>query len=325
MEIREIIGKNEWEEALKSGPDVHFAQSFAWGEVYVREEKRMARLVVEDGGRPILAAQVVYQSLPFGWSYAFCPKGPTEVNKEAIETLINYLKVKGCIFFRFESLKELTSAKYLIKKTIDVNPRATTILDLTKSEEDLLIKMHPKTRYNIRLAEKKGLVIKEEKNPDELLRLMKLTGERDKFRLHSDKHYEEVLNVGAVKQINIESGGETIATGVFVGYGDTFTYLYGASDHKFRSFMAPYLIQWEGIKLGKKLGFTKYDFFGIAPKGGETDGEYSYDPKHQYAGVTRFKLGFGGETTEESGTYDLIINKNKYYFYQVLRKIRRLI
>jgi len=325
MEIREITGKNEWEEALKSGSGIHFAQSFAWGEVYVREGKRVARLAVEEGGRQILAAQVLYQSLPFGWSYAFCPKGPIEVNKEAIETLINYLKVKGCIFFRFESPKELVNNKFLIKKTIGVNPRATTVLDLTESEEDLLIKMHPKTRYNIRLAEKKGLVIKEEKNPDELLRLMKLTGERDKFRLHSDKHYEEVLNSEIVKQINIESGGETIATGVFVGYGDTFTYLYGASDHNFRSFMAPHLIQWEGIKLGKKLGFTKYDFFGIAPKARVAGGEYSYDPKHQYAGVTRFKLGFGGETKEEPGTYDLIINKKKYYLYQILRRIRRLI
>ena len=324
MEIREIKDKNEWKEALGSGLGVHFAQSFAWGEIYVREGKRVGRLVVEDNGRQILGVQVLYQSLFFGWNYAFCPKGAVGGGEEALKTLVSYLSRRGCIFFRIEPPQVLVNSKFLIKKTIDVNPRATTVLDLTKSEEQLLAKMHPKTRYNIRLAEKKGLVIKEEKNPDELLRLMKMTGERDKFRLHSDKHYIEVLNSEIVRQINVESGGETIAVGVFVGYGDTFTYLYGASDHNFRSFMAPYLVQWEGIKLGKKLGFTKYDFFGIAPKVEEVGGEYSYDPKHQYAGVTRFKLGFGGEIKEEPGTYDLIINKNKYSFYQLLRIIRRL-
>ncbi len=324
MKIQLIKDKNVWEKSVRNFPDIHFAQSFAWGEVYICEGKEVERLVITEGGN-FLAAQIIYQNLPFSWSYGFVPKGPALLDPKFLESFFEYLRKKGCVFVRVEPDKVIDSNKFLIKKSIDINPCATAVLDLTKSEEELLTKMHPKTRYNIRLAEKKGMQIKKEKNLDELLRLMKMTGARDKFRLHKDRHYEEVLNSEIVYQINIENGGDTIAVGVFVGYGSTFTYLYGASDHNFRSLMAPYLVQWEGIKMGKALGFSKYDFFGIAPKIKGDTVEYEYDQKHQYAGVTRFKLGFGGEIKEGPGTYDVLLNKSKYYFYQTLRKLRRLI
>jgi lipid II:glycine glycyltransferase (peptidoglycan interpeptide bridge formation enzyme) len=86
-----------------------------------------------------------------------------------------------------------------------------------------------------------------------------------------------------------------------------------------------YLLQWEGIRLGKKLGYTHYDFFGIAPACKGERGEYVYDEKHQYAGVTRFKLGFGGEVVEHPGTFDLILQPMKYKVYQLFRTLRRLV
>jgi lipid II:glycine glycyltransferase (peptidoglycan interpeptide bridge formation enzyme) len=82
---------------------------------------------------------------------------------------------------------------------------------------------------------------------------------------------------------------------------------------------------WKGIELGKKLGYTQYDFFGIAPTTIDEQGEYHYDQKHQYAGVTRFKLGFGGKIQLTPGTFDIILKPTLYSLYQTVRKLRRLI
>jgi lipid II:glycine glycyltransferase (peptidoglycan interpeptide bridge formation enzyme) len=191
--------------------------------------------------------------------------------------------------------------------------------------------MHQKTRYNIRLAEKKNVKIVSEKNYETFIALMKKTGERDGFRLHEEKHYRAIFDSNFSLQLTAQVDGKDVATAVFVGSGNTFTYLYGASDHEYRALMAPYLLQWEGMKLGKKMGYTKYDFFGIAPPresrnvNRESRELYEYDPKHQYAGVTRFKLGFGGSVVEAPGTFDLILQPGKYKVYQLLRKLRRLV
>ena len=270
-----------------------------------------------------------------------------------------YLKKNNFIFFRVEPSFVNLKSKILNHKSSDVNPRATIILDLQKTEDELLAAMHEKTRYNIRLASKKDLKIVRLKDLNVLMSLMKKTGERDKFRLHSENHYKQVLSSPSVCQLSVEiettdyglqttavNGGDSvvrspsavdhpsIATAVFVGFGDTFTYLFGASDYEYRNLMAPYLLQWEGIKLGKRLGYKFYDFFGIAPPKAEirnpnneirNDNSYSYDLKHQYAGVTRFKMGFGGMVKESPGTFDLVVSPIKYKIYKIARLARRLV
>ncbi len=333
MKIRLESDKTDWKTSV-------FPQSWGWGEILVSEKRQVERLSVMENGTAVVKAQIVYGKLPFGWLYAFCPKGPVfakgAMNKEqgikALDVLSVYLKKKDCLFFRYEPefivKNPLSTIHY--QKSIDINPRTTTILDLAKSEDELLAAMHQKTRYNIRLAEKKGLKIISEKKYAVFIGLMKKTGERDGFRLHEEKHYQAIFNSSFSLQLTVVHEEKAVATAVFVGSGDTFTYLFGASDHEYRSLMAPYLLQWEGIKLGKKLGYIKYDFFGIAPRlvipnsKLETE-EYVYDPKHQYAGVTRFKLGFGGSVVETPGTFDLILRPLQYRIYQLLRRLRRLV
>lgn len=333
MELQ-VIQTNE--KAVGSQEHIPFPQSSEWGDILISEGKGVERLAVMDGGETVLEAQIVYMLLPFGWKYAFCPKGPVMKeqgikNKEQIfNSLTNYFAKKRCVFFRFEPSLLLTPYSLLLK-THDINPRATTVLDLGKSLEELLAAMHAKTRYNIRLAEKKGLRVSREKNMEVFWNLMKETGKRDGFSLHEKKHYEHVFDSPAVDQITVYSGETPVAVGVFIGVGDTYTYLYGASDYEHRQLMAPYLVQWEGIRDGKQRGFREYDFFGIAPrkeirnkKQEIREEEYEYDGGHQYAGVTRYKLGFGGETREVPGTFDLIISPVKYRMYQLLRRARRL-
>ncbi len=329
-----------------------FTQASLWGDILLSEQEKVERVAVREGENILAEAQITYRDLPFGWQYAFCAGGPVAAknlesgiwNRELIKVFFDYFKKKKCLFFRFEpfSFSQVLDSKFQIQKVKDINPRATTVLDLSKTEAELLAAMHSKTRYNIRLAEKKGLEIKMDKNVEELFRLMTLTGERDGFRLHYKQHYTAVLNSPMVGQLSAVLDGKVIATLVTVGFGDTLTYLYGASDHRFRSLQAPGLLQWAAIRQAKQAGYRWYDFFGIAPSENieirnsksETNSKYEisdskfdyhYDLKHQYAGVTRFKLGFGGMTRETAGTHDLILQPIQYRLYQVLRAVRRVI
>ncbi len=358
MEIRVITDQKQWDEWLVArAENSPFTQSWAWGDILIAEGKKVERLAVVENGDRVALAQVVYSDIFFGWQYGFCPKGPVidgtsiKNNEERIYvSLVDYFNKKQILFLRIEPDSIIPNSKFQIRHTIDINPSATLLLDLTKTEEELLASMHPKVRYNLRLAEKKNLEIRNEKNLGVFWNLMNKTGSRDKFGLHSKKHYEQVLYSPIISQYTAYLGDVPVACAVFVRFGNTFTYLYGASDYEYRNLMAPYLLQWKGFQTGKSLGCTKYDFFGVAPRchseqveeslsqlpnrqgsfgvlthqDDKNAGEYVYNPKHQYAGVTRFKLGFGGQSEQAPGTYDLVIDIKKYLVYNLLRKLRRL-
>lgn len=374
MEVKKQENNNVWDKWLiENSCFSSFSQSFKWGKILENEGERVERLLVLDENNIVAQAQVVYKNLFFGLKYAFCPKGPVinvddkTKNDDVLNILGKYLNGKECVFFRIEPSDNLKSDVYKIISSKDINPRSTLVLDLSKTEAEILSNMHHKTRYNIHLSERKGVIIKQEKDLDKFFSLMEKTGQRDGFRLHSKKHYEEILKSDLSFQFNAYKDGNIIASAVFIGFGDTFTYLYGASDYSSRNLMAPNLLQWEGIKMGKKLGYKFYDFFGIAPcvgchsdrslpaEAGEVEeslipksvpgkiprqpacrrgrarddknqmtNKNDYDVNHQYAGVTRFKLGFGGEYREDAGTFDLILNNKKYLFYKFLRRVRRM-
>ncbi len=319
---------SKWDSWLLEQSNVSFAQSMMWGRLLAEEEKDVELLQAVEDGKIFSQALVVAVKLPFGFTYLFSPKGPVIAGREAdvYGAFFDYFRERHFLFWRVEPAEnKIPNIKYQIKKISDVNPRATTILDIEKTPEEILNGMRQKTRYNIRLAEKKGVTAREEKNWDIFWRLLRITGERDGFRLHDKKHYERIFWSPFSRQLTAWADGQPVATGLFVGFGKVFTYLFGASDYNYHRWMAPYLLQWEGIQLAKRLGYSRYDFFGIAPRCrfGEEDNGYCYDAKHQYAGVTRFKLGFGGGTREALGTFDLIISPWRYKLYQVLRKMRR--
>ncbi|MHB8903936.1 MAG: lipid II:glycine glycyltransferase FemX, partial [Patescibacteria group bacterium] len=261
----------------------------------------------------------------------YAPRGPIG-SVQAREFLFKEFNQKnsGALFLRFEPLEfdgqELTGTKFFFRKTIDLQPAKTLILDLKQSEEELLKAMHQKTRYNIRLAEKKGIIIKESEidktgvadsaDLKEFWRLLKTTGQRDNFRLHSFSHYEKLLEInktrpGFIKLFLAQFEGKNIAAGIFSFYGNKVTYLHGASDNKFRNLMAPYLLQFSLIQKARAENYLYYDFYGI--------------DEQKWPGVTRFKLGFGGRVFKYGGTYDLIFKPGFYRLYELFRKLRRLI
>lgn len=321
--------KSQWDGWIIGKTTHHqFPQSWEWGEILRAEGQKVDRYVFEQDNQVMVQIQLSHHHLPGGWLYSFAPKGPVLAQNYTGGILVNFkdfLVKNKVVFVRVEPAYDLIRMSFPILPTRDINPRATVILDLAKTEEKLLGEMHHKTRYNIHLAQKKGVKIEKLKDFKILMDLMKQTAKRDGFHLHPDKHYQKILESPMSRQLIAYFQGRVIATAVFVEYGDTFTYLYGASDYDQRPLMAPYLIQWEAIKLAKQAGYKYYDLFGIAPGARNQGGDYIYDPRHKYAGITRFKMGFGGDISVSPGTLDLVIDQNKYRLYRLARWLRRLV
>lgn len=310
--------KNSQEiDALAGG---EFLQSWFWGEMTQRGGEIVERWGAEEAGKILAAITIIKKSFLGSYFYWYAPRGPRGA-KLATEFLITELKnIKaGAVFLRIEPEEIFNGVS--ARKSVALQPQKTLWLDLTKSEAELLSDLHQKTRYNIRLAEKKGVEIIEAKfktetaverahNFTEFWRLMTLTGERDAFRLHDAKHYQNLISAADnIKLFFARQNEKNIATGLFCFFGDRVTYLHGASDNEARNLMAPYRLQWEIIKRAKEAGYKYYDFYGIDAK--------------KWPGVTRFKIGFGGFSKEYAGTYDVVFRPVIYGFYEFLRKIKR--
>lgn len=196
----------------------------------------------------------------------------------------------------------------------NIIPRYTQAIDLHLPETEILKHMHTKGRYNIRLAAKKGIVIKQSHDIDSFYRLLQKTGQRDEFHINPKKHYEALLQClyekGKAKMFLAFHNEEPIAGIINTYIGNTATYYYGASNYKYRNLMAPYLLQWHAIKDAKKHKFDTYDFLGIADPN---------NPKDPLIGVTNFKQKFGGQTIKHPKGF-AVVHKPVLYFLLLLKK-----
>ncbi len=309
----------------------NFLQSSVWKDFLKKQNKKYWPLIATDEG-VVLALCLVYETdLPLGLSYLTAPKGPIflkKISAEKKQELSKLLLSKArdiClstkkreeIFFRLEPNTEIKIPK--LRKSKDIHPRDTWILDLQQSEEEILSKMRPKTRYNIALAKKNGVQIKfsrEKSDLKEFLRLIKLTATRNQISMHGDEYYKLLWETLVDNRAGIlavaEYRGQVIAANLLVNFGQSCTYLHGGSDYEHRHLMAPHLLQWESIRQAQAAGFLVYDFWGIAPK----------DNSHpRWEGITRFKKGFGGQRVVSCGAYDFIYHPTWYQVYYLGRKL----
>ncbi len=284
-----------------------FLQSKQWAD-FQRSTGR--EVVIVDG-----VGLFVVNALPFGWKYAFCPKGPTtDVSVEMLRTVADKL---GVVFLRLEPTQRLNdSITQRLFKTFEISPSHTLVTDLTKPEGDLLAAMHEKTRYNVRLAERKGVTVSIGTDSiDDVWPLFEQTASRGQFRLHPKSYYQKMLASGVVFIATAKVGDQIVAANLMVDHAGTRTYLHGASGETHRNVMAPFLLHWELIKDAKRKGIEAYDWWGVAPEGA--------DESHPWNGITRFKLGFGGNRVDSPGTFDFVARPVEYMIYKILRTIRR--
>jgi lipid II:glycine glycyltransferase (peptidoglycan interpeptide bridge formation enzyme) len=308
----------------------YFLQDWEWGEFQKslgRDVKRFALLDNED--KVIVRGQGILTKLR-NKSYLFFPYGPSvsfeEETKfpELLKVFMDHLRkeIPNLIFVRFESLIPFEYADLLAaKRSVDLNPHKTLLLDLSKDEEILMHEMHQKTRYNIRLAEKKGVEIRKANDLGDAGELFSVTAKRAGIRAFDLGYYRSILEYfskGGEIQTKLYSAwheGDLLAANVMLFNKDKAVYLFGGSSDIKRNLMAPYLLQWQAIIDGKENGYKVYDFWGVEE-----------DPNHPWHGFSRFKLGFGGNVIVHGpGTYDYVIKPAWYNAYILLRKLNRML
>lgn len=203
----------------------------------------------------------------------------------------------------------------LRKSNSDILPSTTIYLDLSLSEDEILMQMKPKTRYNIRLAEKKGVCVKRV-GLDKIsiwYDLYKETALRNGLYINDIEYFTSVLTAKAddtasparVELLLAEHEGEPLAAIFLVMSGHRGTYLYGASSSRKRNYMPTYALQWEAIKIAKEYGCTEYDMFGVSP---------GPDHSHPMYGLYQFKTGFGGELFHHLGCWDYLLDEENYRY-----------
>jgi lipid II:glycine glycyltransferase (peptidoglycan interpeptide bridge formation enzyme) len=319
-----VKDKNHWDKFISGQPFAQFLQSWAWGEFQTAYKRRVWRVGLEENGQLVAGGQFIEHYLGLGMAYLYCPRGPVVKFpisnfqfpiKELTDFIKNTASTYGELFLRIEPTENIKYSISNITRIHSVQPSHTLLLDLSKSEDELLSAMHEKTRYNIRLAERKNLSLEQKNNLETIWPLMNETAKRDKIKLHPKKYYDLMLKHVPCQLFSINFQNLPLATGIFIGFGDTFTYVHGASGNQNREMMAPYLLQWQAIKFAKSAGYRYYDFGGINP----TD-ESDLDFRPRWAGITRFKTGFNGITKTYPGTFDLPLNPLGYKLFRLIKK-----
>lgn len=327
-----------WEDFNQKSRFSSFLESYSWGDFQKTEGVENYRLAFEEaelkGGfdakaRLVGIAQILRHPLPLGKSYLYLPHGPIIDEKfdeeEAWHLLLleirKIAKETKSIFLLSEPKQNFDQVSALKKSNKHIQAETTLILDISPKKREILSQMKGKTRYNIGLAKRRGVKISLAKNLDDLsifLDLAKETSQRDEFKLHPDNYYSRMFkNLSEDKMIELllaKYKNKWVAAILVVYYGDTATYLHGASSYDYRHLMAPHLLQWRAIKRAKKRGCAKYDFWGVTK---------SPDPAHHWAGFTRFKLGFAPNTavTEYPGPYECIFAPISTLGYKAMQKI----
>ena len=357
FEIREIINKTEYNLLLisKQGP---FTQSWFYGEWQKIMDRKVRRFEVKKNSEIIGFFQIIKYPLPFGQNLLYIPHGPIlrlvrqsfsdggSLDEEGVDDiflkefrdkLLEIAKEENAILARFDLYLPssnpptggeggLTINKYF-KKVPDYayssayfQPKYEWVLNIDKPENELLSSMHPKNRYNIRLAENKGVAIEIiennfEKYFETFFSLLSETAKRDNFNLHPKAYYQNVfttLEKNNAFLIVARYGKKTLLVNLILLFGETAYFLFGGSSGEYKNLMSSHLAQWETIKEVKKRGFAVYNFGGV--DGGE---------QKNLGGVSFFKKRFGGQLLEYSDSYDLVIKSFWYRLYNLRKRYWR--
>ncbi len=327
--------QSRWDAFVSQSPLRSFMQTWRWGELQATIHASYWRVVVEDNGKIVAVALVIERSLRLGYSWLYIPRGPlfleglSDSDKESAwtaleEKLRSLAAERGSFFIRIDPLLPAFSRPGWRKSSREVQPQHSLILGLTSSEDELLAHMHPKTRYNIRVAERKGVTVKFSSSVEDVhafLESAKTVTERSGFSYHPDEYYcgimEELGKKDMAELAIAELDGKAIAAHLMIYADGIATYAHGASMNEYRSAMAPALLYWKTILRAKEKGMKEYDFFGVAPENAPTD--------HSWSGITRMKTGFGGTRVSYCGAYDLVCNEALYTMFNVTRKAKSLI
>ena len=319
------VGSQEGQKTnlLQAYPDAHLLQSPEWAE-FKRHFGWQAQVFSSQSAY----AQVLFRRLPLGHSIAYLPKGPLgndwsslweQIDQECKKRKAVFLQVEPDLYLPLLPEVKAHFSQGFIREEHTLQPRRTISVTLQAAEEELLAAMKQKTRYNIRLASKKGVIVRPTADVKGFYEMMLTTGNRDGFAVHNLDYYQKAFNIFA-------PSGKCVLLGAFfeetpLAYlmlflsGSRSWYFYGASDNTQRNLMPTYLLQWEAMLWAKAHGASEYDLWGI-PDAEENELEASFsDRSDGLWGVYRFKRGFGGQIVRSSPAFIKVYKPLLYKLY----------
>jgi lipid II:glycine glycyltransferase (peptidoglycan interpeptide bridge formation enzyme) len=347
MQLVFIKGKSpELDDFLIRNKFASLQQTKAWIEFQseIPGREKSWRIAVFEKGEIVAYCSLFCFKTALNYQWLYIPSGPLlSENSQSAWSIIwqeikKIAKQEKALFIRIEppfendqpnALRDFFVQEKFSQAHDSYQPRNTLMLDLKPNVEEILSQMKPKGRYNIRLAEKKGVSIHED-NSDEAIEafsnLVSLTGQRNKFSGHNFDYYKNFLtylNTNNQSELDISAKlylarheNQPIAGIIVTWFKNVATYYFGASDNEKRNLMAPYLLQWRAISDAKNQDIDSYDFFGIAP---------ANQPNHPWQKITEFKLKFGGQEISYVPAHEFVFAPFKFRIFLFAKFLRKLI
>ncbi len=329
MIIKEITDKSQWENFISGQKPDTFLHSWNWGEFNLAMGCKIFRLGIFKNNELIGVALIIRIDARRG-KFLFCPQGPITENEKLWNYFFNYLKElakkEKVDFVRISPLLENNAENLEIFKKNGfrdapihmMHPEQSWVLDISKTEEEILKGMRKTTRNLIYRAEREGVRVAESKNIediDKFYQLHRQTVGRHNFvpfsRNYFKNQFETFLPDNKISLFFAEHNGQLLSAAIIVFNGESAYYHHGASLSS--KIPASHSLIWKAIRESKKRGLKIFNFWGIAPENKKN---------HPWAGLTLFKTGFGGRKKEYLHAQDLVIN-SKYWFNYLVEKIRR--
>lgn len=327
----------EYEKEIYDSVVTHPIQTWIWGEFQKTQGHHVYRLGTFDNEKIVSAYTVAFHKLPrVKYTIGTCLRGP-KPDQDMVENLNKIGKQEQAIFIKLEpdvivkqydpsTLLENNVGDKFVPEDLISSPKVafypySYVLNLAQTEEQLLAKLHTKTRYNIKLANRHNVEVKEMTNQEGFeiyLQILMYTTRRQGFYLHSQEYHRtlwKLLSGTAIPHILVAFyQDKPLASFMYFHVANRFFYPYGGSLDSNKEVQAPTLAMWEGIKLGKALGCLTFDMWGsLGPKAKEYEQGY---------GFHIFKQRFGGTLSQFIGTYDLVLNPALYKLYNLIDQLR---
>ncbi len=336
MTLKLVTDPIHWNTALATLPYRHILQSWEWGQFKNRWGWSPRYFINEENGAVNAAALVLRRTLvrwtfsPLKLNILYVPKGPaldyangTLVDR-VLGELVQVARRDRALFIKIDPDLSQADRSLLLDRgwrysAEQIQFRNTMLLDLTRSEEELLAAMKPKTRYNVRLAQKKGVTIRSGDLGDlELLYAMYAeTAQRDGFIIRPLDYYRDAwgsfIRSDLAHPLIAEVDQEAVASLIVFRFADRAWYMYGMSRNAHRDKMPNHLLQWEAMRWAKARGCVVYDLWGAPDELNESDSMW---------GVYKFKEGLGAEFAPHVGAYDFVVSRSGYGLYtQVMPRV----
>jgi peptidoglycan pentaglycine glycine transferase (the first glycine) len=338
------VASAQWDEFVAGHAHGHILQTSPWGALKSQFGWSQGRVVIGDNDKLYAGAQILFRRLPAGLgTLAYVPKGPLVTWGSVAEwhalrdALDAAARNAGAIALAIEpdlpdteaNRSRLRQLGFIPSSLTAVQPQRTLVVDIEPPEDEILAHMKSKTRYNVRLARRKGVRVREATEADlpAFVALMEATAERDAFGIHSPAYYELAYRYFVPRRHAIlllaEVSGTPVAAVMAFALPPRSWYFYGASSSQHREKMPTYLLQWEAIRWAKDLGCKTYDLWGIPDEEQQRlEAEFTHRRDGLW-GVYRFKRGFGGRRLRFVGAWDRVYAPVRYRVFRWLLAARR--